>query len=68
MNINYYDLYYTGIKNRDNKEVIVDKFGNNKNDYITFTDNVTANHYVGRKINIEFLRKRNLSSYINHFN
>ena len=68
MNINYYDLYYTGVKNRDDKEVIVDKYENIENDYITFTDIVTANHFVGRKNNIELLRERNLRSYINHFN
>ena len=43
MNINYYDLYYTVIKTRDDNEVIVD------NDYINFNDFITPNHYVGIK-------------------
>ena len=42
MNNNYYDLYYTVIKTRDENEVV-----NNKNDYITFHDFKTPNHYIG---------------------
>ena len=33
MNIKYYDLYYTVIKNRDEKEIVNDKHENNENDY-----------------------------------
>ena len=43
MNINYFDLYYTVIKNRD------DKNENNENDYINFNDFITPNHYIGIK-------------------
>ena len=44
MNINYYDLYYSVIKNRDEKEIV-----NNENDYINFTDVIIPNLYVGIK-------------------
>ena len=40
MNINYYDLYYTVIKTRDEKEIVGDKYEN---------DFMTPNHYVGIK-------------------
>ena len=46
MNINYYDLYYTVIKNRNEKEIVIDK--HNENDYINFND-IIPNHYVGIK-------------------
>ena len=43
MNIDYYGLYYTVIKNRDeNKDI-------DNNDYINFNDNNTPKHYVGIK-------------------
>ena len=38
MNINYYDLYYTVIENRKEKEIVDDR---NENDYII------TNQYVG---------------------
>ena len=51
MNINYYDLYYTVIKNRDeNKDI-------DNNDYINFNDIITPNHYVGIKPRETILRK-----------
>ena len=46
MNINYYDLYYTVIKNRNEKETLIDK--DNENDYINFNDFI-PNHYVDIK-------------------
>ena len=45
MNINYYDLYYTVIKTRDDKEIVDDKY---ENDYFNFND-IVPNHYIGRK-------------------
>ena len=43
MNINYYDLYFTVIKVRDeNKDI-------DNSDYINFNDFVTPNHYIGIK-------------------
>ena len=48
MNIIYYDLYYTVIKNRNDKEIVNDD--EYENDYINFTDIVTPNHYVGKKM------------------
>ena len=41
MNINYYDLYYTVFKNRDEKEIV--------NDFINVHDFRTPNHYIGIK-------------------
>ena len=51
-NNNYYDLYYTVIKNRDDKNNEGEQF---ENDYINFND-IFLNHYIGRKIDIETLR------------
>ena len=64
MNNIYYDLYYTVIKNRDEKEIVDNKY---ENDYIDFNDFI-PNHYVGRKNNKETLKSRKLRSSINHFN
>ena len=50
MIINYYDLYYTVIKKR--KETVND----NENDYITFNDLITPNHYNGIKPRETILR------------
>ena len=46
MNINYYDLYYTVIKNRDDKDNVDE---NNENDFINFNNFITPNHYIGIK-------------------
>ena len=43
MDNNYYDLYYTVVKN--GKEIVDD----NENDYNFFNDLVTPNHYTGIK-------------------
>ena len=41
MNINYYDLYYTVTRIRDeNKDI-------DNNDYINFNDIITPNHFIG---------------------
>ena len=48
MNINYYDLYYTVNKTRDDKEIV-----NNNDNEIDF---ITPNHYFGRKNDNEILR------------
>ena len=53
MNISYYDLYYTVIKNRNEKNVIVK---DNEIDYINSDDSISPNHYNGRKINNQILR------------
>ena len=55
MNINYYDLFYTVIKNRYKKEIVDDQYENNENDYFNFNDFITTNHYNRRKVNIEIL-------------
>ena len=51
MIINYYDLYYIVVKNRDDKEKVVDEIENIENDYINFNDFETPNHYIERKNN-----------------
>ena len=56
MNINYYDLYYTVIKVRDKNKDIDNQYENNENDYITFNDFITPNHYIGIKPRETFLR------------
>ena len=55
MNINYYDLYYTVLKNRDEKDNVDHQYRNNEKDYINFND-IIPNHYIGRKNNKEMLR------------
>ena len=49
MNINYYDLYYTVNKTRDENMDIDNQYENDDNDYINFNDFITPNHYIGIK-------------------
>ena len=51
MNIKYYDLYYTGIKFRDENEDMDNQYENDYNDYINYEDFISPNHYVGIKKN-----------------
>ena len=46
MNFNYYDLYYTVIKNRNEKEIVDNQY---ENDYLNFDDFITPNHHIGIK-------------------
>ena len=46
MKINYYDIYYTVIKKRDDKESEDNKYENN---FISLKDGIIPNHYVGIK-------------------
>ena len=46
MNINYYDLYYSDIKNREEKQIVDKQY---ENDFISLNDVVIPNHYVGIK-------------------
>ena len=46
MKINYYDLYYTVIKNRDDKEIVDNQY---ENDNFSLNDVIIPNHYVGIK-------------------
>ena len=41
MNINYYDLFYTVIRNRDDKEILDNQY---ENDYNNFDDFNIPNH------------------------
>ena len=56
MNINYYDLYNTVIKTRDENKDIDNRFENDENEYIDINDFITPNHYIGIKQNNEILR------------
>ena len=49
VNINYYDLYYTVIKTRDEIKNIDNQYEDDENDYITFNDFINPNHYIGIK-------------------
>ena len=46
MNIDYYKLFYTVIKNSDEKEIVDIQNENNFNNFIDF---LTPNHFTGRK-------------------
>ena len=45
MNINYYDLYYTVLKNRDDKEIVNDKY---EQDYNKFNEYITPNLFIDK--------------------
>ena len=59
MNINYYDIYYTVIKTRDENDNIHNEYENDDNEYINFSD-IVPNHYVGIKPREAKLKWRNL--------
>ena len=58
MNIIYYDLYYTVLKNRDDNEIV----NNNENDYSIFNDFKTPNLYIGIEPRETILKYRSLRS------
>ena len=67
MNINYYDLYYTVIKTRNENKNIDNQYENDYHDYIDIND-IVPNHHVGIKPRETFSRwVRKLRSHINHF-
>ena len=49
MNINYYDLYYTVIKVRDENRDIDIQNENDENDYIDINDFINPNHNISRE-------------------
>ena len=55
MNINYYDLYYTVIKTRDESDKIENEYENDDNDCINFSD-IVPNHNFGIKKDDEILK------------
>ena len=65
MKINGYDSYYTVIKNTDEEEIMIKEY---ENDYNSFIDFITPNHYIGRKNDNAMLKWRKMRSQINHFN
>ena len=48
-NINYFDLYNTVIKTRDENRDIDNQNENDENDYINFNDYITPNHNISIK-------------------
>ena len=56
MNIHYYAFYYPVIKNRNGKEVVIEKYEDIDNDYINFDDFVIPNH----KLRETKMKSRNL--------
>ena len=57
LNINYYDLYYTVIKTRDENKNIDNQYENDYHDYIDINDFIiTPNHYIGIKPRETILR------------
>ena len=56
MNINYYDLYYTVIRIRDENKDIDIQYENDDNDYININDFIIPNLYIGIKKNNEILK------------
>ena len=54
MNIKYYELYYTVIKKRVDKEIVDEQFDNNENDYFKFDDFIIPKHYIGRKMMMKY--------------
>ena len=53
MNNNWYDLYYTVIRNSDKKESVDNQYEKN---YINFNDFITPNHYIRTKPRETILR------------
>ena len=49
MILNYYDFYYTVIKNRDENKDIDNQYENDETDYFSLNDVIIPNHYVGVK-------------------
>ena len=54
MNIKYFDLCYTVITNREEKEFMSDD--EYENDYINYEDFKTPDRHIGRKNNIQILK------------
>ena len=55
ININYYDLYYSVIKVRDENRDIDNQYENDENDYIDFSD-IVPNHNISIKPRETILR------------
>ena len=53
MNGNYYDLYYTVIESRDEREMVDIQY---EKDYIDFNDFIIPNDYIGIKVRETLLK------------
>ena len=56
MNITFYDLYYTVIKNKDDNKIVKNKNEDEEKDCINYDDFIIPNHYIGQKIDIVMVR------------
>ena len=56
MNKSFYDFYFTVIKNRDDKEILNNKYEDNENDCINSDVFITPNLFIGRKNDDGILR------------
>ena len=45
-NFKFYDLIYTPSKNRIDKEIVIDEYESNENDYINYEDFFIPNHNI----------------------
>ena len=57
MNINYFDLYYTVIKTRDENKDVDNQYENDENDYIDINDFIMPNQYIGIKNNSYYINE-----------
>ena len=46
VNVNYSDLYYTVVKNRDDKGIVDNKIENNEKAYFIYEVFIIPNHYI----------------------
>ena len=59
---------YTVIKNRDDKENVIDEFEDNENDYFSLNDVVIPNHYGGTKDREKRDLRKIISNFLSHKN
>ena len=62
MQNNYYDLYYTDTKNKDDKEIVDDE-----SDYINYDNIIVPNYDIGIKPGGRMIKWRKMRTQINHF-
>ena len=56
LNINYYESYYTVIRYRVENQDVDNQYEKVENDYVTYEDFITPNHYIGIKSRGTMLR------------
>ena len=56
MSVGFYDLCYTVLKNRDDKEIVTISYEIFENDCVNFDDFITPNHCVEKKNHNEIIK------------